>query len=113
MGLLASSVHAQRPSYGWQGQHPVVNRGGYQVATGSPYYTPASSSAVYYQPGYSFAYYGRGFPPAGYTPQAEARAYAATQYYPFSSSNYTPRFSNYPVVTQYYFGGGGPVSYGP
>jgi hypothetical protein len=105
VGLLAGSVQAQQPIYGNYNQPLVVNRGGLIMTVAPPYSAFGTSVPGYAgNIGYSFAYFARGFPPPGYTPQAEARAYAATQYMPYN----TP-YSYY--GRPYYYNPGGPVSY--
>ena len=83
-GILVSSAKAQQfPAYQ---RSNIVDRGGYKVQIGSPYYRPGSSAAVYYHPGYSFSYYGQGFPPAGYTPGGVP--FSSPRAYP----DWTPRY---------------------
>ncbi len=93
MGLLAASVNAQQYN-GARTQAPVVYRDGFPIVAGAPYYTPGSSVPGYYTPAYTHAYFGRGFPPAGYTPRAEAQNLYAPQsspaYNPYLSAGYLP-----------------------
>jgi hypothetical protein len=58
VALLAGSASAQQPGYYPQNSVPLVDMGnGYRLQVGSPYYRPASASAIYYTPGYSPAFY--------------------------------------------------------
>jgi len=58
IGVLAGSAAAQQPGYYPQSSVTVVDVGnGYRLQVGSPYYRPATASAMYYTPGYSPAFY--------------------------------------------------------
>jgi len=73
VALLAGSAAAQQPGYYPQSSMSIADMGnGYRLQVGSPYYRPASASAIYYTPGYSPAFYrwmaypsvGQGYAPA-------------------------------------------------
>jgi len=89
IALLAGSAAAQQPGYWPQSYTAYANMGNnYRLQVGSPYYRPATNSAVYYTPGYSPAFYrwmaypsvGQGYTPAN--PQVYYYSAYPGYYYP-------------------------------
>jgi len=58
VGIFGGRAAAQLPGYTPLSSATYVDMGGnYRLQVGSPFYRPASASAIYYSPGYSPAYY--------------------------------------------------------